>query len=1070
MSEVTLTLLGAPQVTWQHGRPPHWRSKRTQAILGYLVAEKRPLAREELVALFWPDEETTTGKANLRRQLHNLRNIVPGCWQIDRKVVHFVPDAETAVDLYQLLHLEKAEKWLEAADLLRGDFLEGIYLEECSEFELWLLGERERWRQRAERILRRGVDTQISAGNDESALRLARHLLKLIPWHETIHRQLMMLLARDGQFAAALKQYETCRQLLWDELGVEPSVETQTLYEQIRNPSPLSKNNIPTPTTPLIGRTVELAQLNHWLQNGVRLITITGVGGMGKTRLALALAQSLTDRIDRPFSDGIYFVDLTTIDVRNQLPPTIAGALNLSLEPSDQRTPTQQLLDYLRSKQLLLILDNYEQILPSIGLVTDILHTATNIRLVITSREQLRLQGEQALSLKGLPYTAPVSDISPNNAEVEQTDAEHLFVTVARRVQPELKFEPNDSAELQQICRAVEGMPLALELAATWADTMSLAAIASKIKGNLDFLETDIRDLPLRHQSIRAVFDSTWERLSHREQEVLAQSSVFRGGFSLEAAQKVTGASVHTLSRLVRRSLIKYSRQDDRYHIHELLRQYAADMLDKQSNGRVIAEEKHSTYFCQWLHKHSSDIRITRQPFHETVFALEMPNIERAWRQALNRKQVENLMAAVNAMGWILMRLHHFRNGRKLFSEVVDVAEQQVTMRPKDSQWRYLLAAALLWKADFAELFGEKKLCRQWCLRSLELLHASDVAPLSFGHELSRTYVTLGDTSSGEEAVSSYRLALDAARSSGDKWGEAHALQRLGLGLTWSGGDLAEAEEAAYAGYQKMKALQDLRGTSWGAYSLAWLAERTGKYDAGEQFAREFYNLSRRLGSGRDLARSTYTLGWIALSQGDFAAASQWEELSLDYWREQGHHVQRYNPVFTLGLAYIHQARLEEAQAVAERCRALATEQNHNRGMTYAHMLSGMISLALDHPRQALQAYTSASRLLDASSSRNEWLVIQVHLLIALAYLRVDLAMAKKTLDDAEHYRHNLGDYPQITAMLNAVKAAVLIESGQEEEARKLWQTACREPLIAKSRWYAIVGSHGSRLNILTAQ
>ena len=233
MARLRLKLLGPVQVKWDSGQPPHFRSQRTMALLGYLAAERRAVARNTLVALFWPDDSDAAGLANLRRELHNLGQILPGCWQLDAHGVHFVPGAETQVDIDDLRCLVEDKKWPDAAAMLDGEFLEGVLLDDNAEFEAWLLGEQERRRQTAEQVLMQAARGEIQRGNAEAALGFLHRLLRFAPWNEEAHRWTMLLLAQDGRFADALRQYEQCRRLLRDELGVEPSAQTRELYEQL---------------------------------------------------------------------------------------------------------------------------------------------------------------------------------------------------------------------------------------------------------------------------------------------------------------------------------------------------------------------------------------------------------------------------------------------------------------------------------------------------------------------------------------------------------------------------------------------------------------------------------------------------------------------------------------------------------------------------------------------------------------------------------------------------------------------------------------------------------------------
>jgi adenylate cyclase len=288
------------------GAVPRFRSRRTVALLGYLVAEQRAVARGFLAALFWPDEATSKGRSNLRRELHNLAQILPDCWELDRQAVTFVPSADVVIDLYTLRQLEAEGRCQEAAELLSGEFLEGLSLDGNLEFENWLLGERERWRGHAEAVLTRVIEGHTRRGHYADALRHSRRLLQIAPWNERVHRQAMRLLAWTGKRGAALRQFETCKRALWEELGVEPARETTAVCQQIQAGELDLPPQLPAFLTeegarhavdrPLfVTRERELAQLDAFLNGALagqgRLIFITGGPGRGKTALMDAFAR-----------------------------------------------------------------------------------------------------------------------------------------------------------------------------------------------------------------------------------------------------------------------------------------------------------------------------------------------------------------------------------------------------------------------------------------------------------------------------------------------------------------------------------------------------------------------------------------------------------------------------------------------------------------------------------------------------------------------------------------------------------------------------------------------------------
>ncbi len=281
----------------------------------------------------------------------------------------------------------------------------------------------------------------------------------------------------------------------------------------------------------------------------------------------------------------------------------------------EKRSPKEQLLDYLRDRRLFLLLDNFEHLLSpahpqdteaevdGATLVAEILQTAPEIRILVTSRERLNLHMEQLFPIDGLAFpdwetAAPEA----GSEDVTEYTAVQLFLQAAQRSQQNFSLETHEELlALIRICHLVGGMPLALELAASWVDTLSLMDIAAELQRGLDLLETELRDVPQRQRSVRATFDYSWQKLDEKEQSVFAQLSIFRGGFTRPAAQAVTGATLRQLSRLVNKSFIQFNKQRDRYQIHELLRQYGAERLSRDSELERAVYDRHSTYYCQAL-------------------------------------------------------------------------------------------------------------------------------------------------------------------------------------------------------------------------------------------------------------------------------------------------------------------------------------------------------------------------------------------------------------------------------------------------------------------------------------
>jgi predicted ATPase/transcriptional regulator with XRE-family HTH domain len=341
-------------------------------------------------------------------------------------------------------------------------------------------------------------------------------------------------------------------------------------------------SNLPVPATSLVGRERELAATCRLLGDPeCRLLTLIGPGGVGKTRLAIAVASACSPL----FADGVYFVPLASLSSPAYIETAIASALGLSL--SGAATPRAQLLRFVQTKALLLVLDNLEHLLDGAGLLAEILEHASRVKLLVTSRERANLYGEWAVEVEGLPISSERwSDI------VQDSSAVALFAQRARQAQADFEMSAEERPWIHRICQLVEGMPLGIELAAAWVRVLPCSDIARKIERNLDFLATTVRDAPERHRSMQAVFDHSWRLLSDEERRVLHRLSVFRGGFRREEAEPVAGASLAVLASLSDKSLLHHS-EHGRYDLHEFVRQYAGDYL-AMSGDEMETRRRHA--------------------------------------------------------------------------------------------------------------------------------------------------------------------------------------------------------------------------------------------------------------------------------------------------------------------------------------------------------------------------------------------------------------------------------------------------------------------------------------------
>ena len=347
--------------------------------------------------------------------------------------------------------------------------------------------------------------------------------------------------------------------------------------------------NLPLPRTSFVGRASELEAIDRLLEDpGCRLLTLVGPGGAGKTRLALEAAARRVSR----YPHGVHFVPLASVASPELLAPALAESLQLALGGAHSSlSPQEQLLDYLSERSTLLVLDNLEHLVEGSALLSEVIERAPHVELLTTSRERLNIQSEWVFDVEGLGLAENGDD---------SASAVRLFVERATQVVPGFALDESVSSQALRICRLVDGMPLGIELAASWVSVLSCAEIADEIEGNIDFLATSMRDVPERHRSLRAVIDQSWRLLTDEQRSAFSRLSVFRGSFDRSAAVAVTGGELRLLSELVAKSLLR--RPDfGRFEVHELLRQYAAEQLRLSSGEEADARERHARHYAAML-------------------------------------------------------------------------------------------------------------------------------------------------------------------------------------------------------------------------------------------------------------------------------------------------------------------------------------------------------------------------------------------------------------------------------------------------------------------------------------
>jgi predicted ATPase/DNA-binding CsgD family transcriptional regulator len=426
---------------------------------------------------------------------------------------------------------------------------------------------------------------------------------------------------------------------------------------------PLSAHNLPVQLTPFVGRTRELAEIIDLLANpDCRLLTLVGPGGIGKTRLAVEIGAHL---LSRSGFDGVYLVALHSVSSPQCILSTVAEAIGARFYPGAE--PQQQLVEYLRTKRALLIFDNFEHLVDGAEFVSDLLATASEVKVLATSRETLNLQEEWVYQVKGMHY--PTYGACESGEGMENYSAARLFIQCAQRARSDFSPQSEERA-IMRLCRLVEGMPLAIEITAAWLRRLPLQEIVNQLEGGLDILETSARNVPARHRSIRAVFDHSWDLLTDEERSVFKRLSVFRSGFRRDAAETVAGATLGILSTLVDKSLVHID-DSGRYDLHELLRQYAEERLSEQPDDAQQVHESHCDFYLNYVGDRSVSVVIHTSPAALADIEVEFDNILAACDWVFSSRDHLEMRAREAAMTfeWTLPVLRARFEWRCLFHE-----------------------------------------------------------------------------------------------------------------------------------------------------------------------------------------------------------------------------------------------------------------------------------------------------------------------------------------------------------------------------------------------------------------
>lgn len=895
-SILSIRLLGGFHLSYQGEAVNTVNTTRLQSLLTYLVLHKEaPIPRQQVAFLFWPDSSEAQARTNLRNLLHGLRAALPHSDHYlfaDKHSLHWRPSKAFSLDVDNFSSLASDTASLQdlkvAVTTYTGDLLPDCY-------DDWIQPVRERLQQSYLTALEKLLVSLADGGQPREALEYAQVLLRYDPIREETYRHLMRLHAQLGDRASVVRTYKTCVLVLKQELDVKPSsatVETYqkwvthhtdwSSYQETKGPSPqefLAVNNLPTSLTSLIGRKQELKQLSALLSNH-RLVTLSGIGGVGKTRLALATATEMPAR----YRDGLFLVDLAQVSDPEKIVPAITGVLYAG---DDVRVSgLGGLANFLSDQNMLLILDNCEHLTQEVGRITaTLLRACPELTILATSRVALKVEMETVwqvppLLIPGEIEVVETEDMAAQVQSLRFNESVELFVERATSNLPTFTPTAEVLLSIGEICRRLEGIPLAIEMAAARVKMVTVKQIVQRLDDAIGLLQHPATDISSRHQTMQAIMDWSFAMLTPVEGKLFARLSVFAGDFSLQAVEMVCQGQgiqeeeiLDLLAGLVDQSLVqpRQSYPEIRFRLHELTRQYAYQKLQTQDNP-TYWQDRHLDYFVDLAEEAEIELRRRSQIEWFNRLDLERENIRVALRWALDEdkhSERKYIQAAVQ----LVKTLWGYWFTRGWFSEGRYFAEQTLDSLNRTRQMGLGLGSILYIAASLSLFQGDLPQAAEYSYKSLAVCEVnSDI----FGQVMS--HVHLGSITMYQrdiaQADNHFRKGFELATAFGDPWLEA--LVALFSGdFSATNGDTQSAQKQ----YQHGLDIARRAGVTFHiVYLLAGLAKvalKQGNTQQAAMFIEEGLHLSELIGEKRVISRNLNIRGRIAMQEEHYELAHE---------------------------------------------------------------------------------------------------------------------------------------------------------------------------------------------------
>jgi len=914
--QLSLHFLGPPQLRLNNESVTADRRKAV-ALQAYLSVNGSRQTRDSLSALLWPDYDQSRAFTNLRHILWEVQQAIGEGWLVaDRETIELNPNADISLDVQQFESL--LAQSLKAADssvrvslltasvkLYRNHFLTGFSLKDAPDFNEWAFAKSEDLRHQLSRALTMLSEDHSALGQAEQAIPYARRLIALDPLNESSHRQLMQVYIQAGQHSAALKQYQICEQTLRKELGIDPQPETRELYKKIRKrdikPVQIEKSkekrapshNLPHQISSFIGREKEQKAIAKLIA-GNRLVTLVGTGGIGKTSLALQVGHKLL----QDYSDGVWFVALDSLSDPALVPQTVAAIFDIR-ERTDASI-LELLTNSLRPQSALLIFDNSEHLLDACAqLITALLQYCPSLKILATSREAFGIAGEATYWVPSLSTPEPRRDSLEKLAKYE---AVRMFAERAALVQSAFELTNANMQTVAKICRKVDGIPLAIELAAARVNILQVEEILHQLEESFQVLANQSRTSSPRHQTLQSSMDWSWGLLEETERVFLRQLSIFAGGWTLEAAQAVcTGNVLDLTSALVNKSLIvvQQTGRGTRYRFHEIVREYAFRKLIESDNRNTL-HTWHLGYFLGLAEQAELELR--------------GPSLV-DWMERLNDER------------------NNFRVALRWANEI-------------DVEAGLYLSSRLMRYWESANLPEGQR----WLENFIHKAESKDF-PLARAHALSTYGWLLTWLQQFEQAHAVAEEGLALFRAAGDQQGEVDVL--ICLENMYQFKD--EVESALEFGNQALVLAQSL-GDHWRqANAFLYLGWCYNDLEERFRYWEKAVHLYREVGDQISLANLLGLLGQFRVLNGDFALGEKCVDEALRLWQANRRANVWDNPRVTKSLIALMKGEYEQAETLLRDTIISAQERGNRMSYLWAQVRLGFVLLRSGNLTEAHQ-------------------------------------------------------------------------------------------------------------------